>query len=283
VAVRVLTLNLWHDSGPWKERARRIREWIARLDPDLIGFQEVLRGPGVDLVAELVDERGPGAAPARVWHTEFVEAMRFWRDPALSFGNAVASRWPIVSRAELALPDRADGERRAALSVEIDAPLGRISFTCTHLNWKLHHGAARERQVVALADHVLRLRPKDGFPPVVVGDMNAEPDSDEIRFLQGLHSIDGRSVCLYDAWRVAGEGGPGFTWSNRNPYARSSLEPDRRIDYVLVGYPMLDGKGRIDACRVVCDDQRDGVWPSDHFGVYAELRTEPRPGEGLTG
>ena len=28
----------------------------------------------------------------------------------------------------------------------------------------------------------------------------------------------------------------------------------------------------------VCDDEVDGVWPSDHFGVYAELRTEPIPG-----
>jgi hypothetical protein len=30
-------------------------------------------------------------------------------------------------------------------------------------------------------------------------------------------------------------------------------------------------------CRVVCDDEQDGVWPTDHFGVYAELRTEPLP------
>ncbi len=139
----------------------------------------------------------------------------------------------------------------------------------------------RERQVVALCDQVLRLRPRGGFPPVVVGDFNAEPDSDEIRYLSGLHSIEGRSVHLRDAWRAAGdaslegEKGLGITWSNRNPYARSEHEPPRRIDYIFSGYPLVDGVGRVEHCRVVCDDERDGVWPSDHFGLYAELRSDP--------
>ena len=42
----VLSLNLWHDAGPYTERAKSLREWIDRLDPDLIGFQEALRGRG---------------------------------------------------------------------------------------------------------------------------------------------------------------------------------------------------------------------------------------------
>ena len=49
----VLTLNLWHDSGPYEARRARIREWLDRLEPDLIGFQEALRGPRFDQVAEL--------------------------------------------------------------------------------------------------------------------------------------------------------------------------------------------------------------------------------------
>ena len=30
--------------------------------------------------------------------------------------------------------------------------------------------------------------------------------------MQGFHSLDGRSVMFYDAWRLAGDGGPGTTW-----------------------------------------------------------------------
>ena len=54
----ILTLNIWNDDGPWKERAERIRDWIELLDPDLIGLQEVLVGPGTDQARELVADRG---------------------------------------------------------------------------------------------------------------------------------------------------------------------------------------------------------------------------------
>lgn len=271
--LRVLTLNLWHDQGPWPARAARVRAWLDRLDPDVVGFQEALRGPGLDQVAALLEHRLP--------HRGYVRAATLRRAGGdLEFGNAIASRWPIVDRAEARLPDRGDHETRAVLHTTIDAPFGHVAFSCTHLHWRLHHGEVRCRQVAELARQVIERRPKGGFPPVVVGDFNAEPDSDEIRFLTGLHPIDGRSVLFYDAWRFAGDGGPGITWSNRNPYARTALEPNRRIDYVFAGYPPASGLGHVEQCRVVCDDEQGGVWPSDHFGVYAELRSEPLPASG---
>ena len=268
--LRLLTLNLWHDSGPWPQRAAQIRAWLDRLDPDVVGFQEALRGERLDQVAELLGARLP--------HRAYARGSGMLRDGApVDFGNAVASRWPIAAREELALPDRGDGETRSALWVAIDAPFGRLALTCTHLHWRFHHGDTRVRQVREVALQAIRRRPVGGFPPVLLGDFNAEPDSDEVRFLTGLHAVDGKSVYFNDGWRVAGDGGPGITWSNRNPWARAALEPDRRIDYVFAGYPTREGLGRVERCRVVCDDAVDGVWPSDHFGVYAELRSEPLP------
>jgi endonuclease/exonuclease/phosphatase family metal-dependent hydrolase len=275
VSLRVLTLNIWHDQKPWRERAARIREWLERLDPDVIALQEVLRGPGIDQLEELVGACG--------MHTEYGAAIELHARPGIAFGNAIASRWPIVARHPLPLPDRGDWEKRVAVSVEIEAPFARLWVSCTHLHWRFPHGSTRERQVMALADQVERLWPADGFPPLLLGDFNAEPDSDEIRYLKGLHSIGGRSVAFLDAWAVAGRGRhrpmtdeePGITWCNRNPYARLEVEPDRRIDYVFAGLPRRDGVGRIETCRVVCNDEQAGVWPSDHFGVLAELRTEP--------
>ncbi len=261
----VLTLNIEHDAHHWKARARLVRRWIERLAPDLIGLQEVLRGPRMDQAAELLEEAG--------YHVDYVAAGR-WRD-GLAFGNAVGARWPLSGREELRLPDLGDGETRAALSVEVASPFGALSFTTTHLHWKLHHGAVRERQVVALCDLVLRRRLDGDFPPILVGDFNAEPESAEIRYVCGLQSLGGRSVHFRDAWRVAGGDGPGLTWSFRNPYTRRWYEPERRIDYVFVGPPRGDGVGAVERCWVVCDQEEDGLWPSDHFGVLAELRTEP--------
>ncbi len=269
--LKVLTLNLWNDQGPYERRRELVREWIARLDPDVIGFQEVLRGDGVDTARDQVPD---------AYHVEFAAAIPFWLAPDKKFGNAVASRWPVTDSEILELPGERD-ELRVALNVTIDAPFGPLSFTSTHLNFKLHHGYVRERQVSALCDFVLRRRPRDGFPPILVGDFNAEPDSTEIRYASGFHSLDARSVQFFDAWRVAGDGSAGYTWSNRNDYARIALEPERRIDYVFVGYPVRVGEhyglGHVERCEVVCNHERDGVWPTDHFGVYAELRTEPLP------
>lgn len=266
----ILTLNLWHDQGPWERRRARVRSWLDRLDPDVVALQEVLRGPGRDQLTELFSASG--------FHLDFAPATRFWRDPTLEFGNAVASRFPIRDRDVLKLPESGDGESRIALSVSIETPHGALGLTCTHLNWKLHHGWVREKQVVALAAFARARRPSLDLPPVIAGDLNAEPDSAEVRYLTGLQSLEGRSALFYDAWRLAGDGGSGSTWSNRNPYARIAIEPDRRIDYILAGYPQESGVGRIESCRVVCNDEEDGVWPTDHFGVLAELRTEPIPG-----
>jgi endonuclease/exonuclease/phosphatase family metal-dependent hydrolase len=269
--LKVLSLNLWNDQGPYEQRSARVREWIERLDPDVIGFQEVLKSAGVDTATDQVPDG---------YHVEFAGAIPFWLNPAVEFGNAIASRWPIIDREVLTLPEHGD-ETRVALSATIDAPFGELCFTTTHLNWKLHHGMVREQQVVPLAQTVLKRRPRGGFPPILVGDFNAEPDSTEIRFLSGYHAIDGFSAHFYDAWAVAGDGGPGYTWSNRNTYAGIGLEPERRIDYIFVGYPILMpdryGLGKIERCTVVCDDEVDGIWPTDHFGVYAELRTDPLP------
>ena len=131
-----------------------------------------------------------------------------------------------------------------------------------------------------IAERAWKRRPENGFPPIIVGDFNAEPGSDEIRYMTGLHSMHGRSVAFVDAWEAAGdhslpgEDGLGITWSNRNPYARTEFEPRRRIDYIFAGLPGRSGVGAVESCRVVCNEEMGGVWPTDHFGVFAELRTQ---------
>jgi endonuclease/exonuclease/phosphatase family metal-dependent hydrolase len=272
VALKILTLNLWHDAGDWPARSKLVRQWIDRLDPDLIAFQEALRLPGFDQVEALL--------AGRAMHLDYVKASKFWKKDreheAGDVGNALASRWPIVDREAVVLPASPDGERRAALSATVDAPFGPVGFTVTHLNWRLHHGVVREQQVQAVCELALRRAPRGGFPPVMAGDFNAEPESAEIRYVTGHQSLDGESVCFLDCWARAGDPGhSGVTWANRNPHARGELEPDRRIDYVFVGLPKRGGLGQILGCRVVCDEEDGGVWPSDHFGVFAELRSEP--------
>ena len=118
--------------------------------------------------------------------------------------------------------------------------------------------------------------------------MNATPDSDEMRFLRGLTTLDGRRTHFQDAWlRLHREPGPGdgpaqgITWSSENRHTRPlrSLDLDRRIDYVFVTSRKKDGRATIHDCRVVLDEREgdgdDAICASDHYGVLADVQVVP--------
>lgn len=251
--LRVLTLNTWNREGPYSERLPLLRAWIRRLEPDLIGFQEVER----DQVAELL---------------EGFEYRSEWAGHGAS-GVAVASRWPIVECASSDLPGTdASSVGGIVLGCRVEAPFGTVPFAnATTYFPMLHEGWKRERQMPSLAQAARRLRTREGFPVVLVGDFNAEPETTEIRYLKGLQALDGGSAYFCDAWERAGDGSDGATWTQRNPYSAKWGLHDRRIDYVFVGVPGVCGPGAVRSCRVVCDRPVGGVWPSDHLGVLAEL------------
>jgi endonuclease/exonuclease/phosphatase family metal-dependent hydrolase len=189
----------------------------------------------------------------------------------VQFGNAALSRWPIASSRAIPLPTGATDERRSLVLAEIGSPHGVIPFFVTHLNWKFHHGVVRERQVVAIADHVKALAPTTGLPPVLVGDFNAEPEAAEIRFLKGLQSLEGKSTFFADCFALAGEG-PGITYdSTRNPFAAPTHEYPRRIDYVFVRGPDKQARGKPLSARVVMEEVHGGIAATDHYGVFAEV------------
>lgn len=261
----VLSLNIWNHDGPWEQRLSLIRKWIELLNPDLIGMQEVLLG-GELKQAQAIFEGFD-------YHLDFEPMMDFWEDSSLKIGNLIASRWPIIEREAVVLPRGGKEDRRVLLSVDIDSPNGTLCFSTTHLNATIHHGWIREKQVVAVGDTVIRRRPGNGFPLILCGDFNAPPQSSEIRYMKGLQSIGDKSLFLYDAWEVGGDGSPGYTFTRRNNYLEGSRMGDLRLDYIFTGERQADGSGRILRCHVVCDVPQGGVFPSDHFGLYAELAT----------
>jgi endonuclease/exonuclease/phosphatase family metal-dependent hydrolase len=116
------------------------------------------------------------------------------------------------------------------------------------------------------------------LPKVWMGDFNAPPEADEIRFLRGLCSIAGRRVFYQDAFAAIHPGEDGFTWARKNPHVDRLrwLAPDRRIDYIFVGAERRDGRGRVRGCRIALDrPDADGCFPSDHFGLVADIQVAP--------
>lgn len=264
--LKVLSLNIWHREAPWEARRELIRRGIAQLAPDLIGFQEVLSLTMANGRQSQADELCQGTPYSYV----FGRAQTL--GPGFEFGNALASRHPILEHEVFALPGEESGETRSVLYALVDTPFGDVPVFVTHLNWKLGHGSIRLRQVKRIVEIMSERAPLgSGFPALLLGDMNAEPDADEMRFLRGLSTLDGQSVYFADAWIYGGDGSAGYTFDRRNPYAARAHEPPRRIDYVFVRGPAAQPRGEPLFSKVVLDAPESGVWPSDHFGVYAEM------------
>lgn len=268
--VRVLSWNLWWRFGDWSGRYDAIRSVLTEARPDVCGLQEVWDGPEGNLAALLAGELG------MQWVWSRVPSDRWGRrigDTGIGFGNAVLSRWPIAaSDSELLPPGSGPDGAWTALHALVDAPSGPLPFFTTQLCSAPDRSALRCAQVRALAGFI-DARSGSGHPPVVTGDLNAEPDSDEVRMLCGHKTAPAvPGLVLVDAWRYADSpADPGWTWNPRNPHVAATYEPAARIDYVLVGLPAAGGAGHVRRVGLVGAEPVGGVWPSDHAAVLAEL------------
>ncbi len=280
--LRVATINVWNKGGPWLARLPLIRRELERLQPDIVGLQEVLRfrpPSAPDTPLSTSNDQATEIADGQGYRLAYSVASDYGN--GLQFGNALLSRHPIVDEQSFALPGTESGETRSLLYALCETPHGKLPVFVTHLNWKFHHGAVRQRQVAFIAERVAELCPIEGplLPPVLLGDFNAVPDSDEIRFLTGLCAIEGKTVFFADAWAFAGEG-PGFTFDRSNDYAVKAREPSRRIDYIFSRGPDRQFRGeplRAElAFNVPEPTGAERVWPSDHFGLFADIAAAPR-------
>jgi endonuclease/exonuclease/phosphatase family metal-dependent hydrolase len=280
--LRVATINVWNKSGPWLQRLPLIRQELERLQPEIVGLQEVLRfrrDSAADAPLTTSNDQATEIAEGLGFQIAYSVASDYGN--GLKFGNAVFSRYPIVEQQSFQLPGLESGESRSLLYASCDTPHGRLPVFVTHLNWKFHHGSVRQRQVAFIAERIAELAPIDGplLPPVLMGDFNAAPDADEIRYLTGLCAFEGKTVYFADAWVFAGDG-PGHTFDRANDYALKAREPSRRIDYIFVRGPDRQFRGEPMhaevAFNVALRSGAEAVWPSDHFGVYADLAITPR-------
>jgi endonuclease/exonuclease/phosphatase family metal-dependent hydrolase len=262
---RVVTWNLWWRFGD--EPARRvpaIADTLASLDADVVCLQEVYGDDtGADDATALGDRLGGHVVRNEVRYHQ-----------GRSFGNAIVSRWPVLRAGQHRLPG-ADGRpgHRTAVWAVVEAPCGELPVVCTHLAFRFDESALRQTQAAAVAALAAELRGDDPGerPPVVLcGDLNAVPDSDELRQLTGRSAPAVPGLVFTDAWPQVRDDA-GHTWVGRNPYLATAAWPERRLDYVLLSWPRRVPVGKPVQAFLVGDGPVGGVWPSDHLGVAVDL------------
>jgi endonuclease/exonuclease/phosphatase family metal-dependent hydrolase len=284
--LRLATLNVWawyYPAGPvaakagpddrhpdWSARQRALAAVLRAERPDLVAFQEAIAIPGYDQISELL---GPDY---QVVHARL-------REPDGS-GTTIASRWPVTAVHEIDLPvnGRDTGLPAVILAAEIDAPppIGPLLLATYTPDWQLDHEYEREVQAVTTARALAGLAGRTSRHVLLAGDFNAAPEAASMRFWRGLQSLHGVSVAYRDIWQTLHPDDPGHTFSPRNPMVSAGTWPQetgRRIDYLLIR--CADHGPTLDAvrCALLAGDPVNGTWPSDHFGVVADLVTPDVP------
>jgi endonuclease/exonuclease/phosphatase family metal-dependent hydrolase len=267
--LRCLTLNLWGAEAPLQRRMELVVAGLRDLQPDVVGLQEVREVPGqLPNQAEML-------ASALGYHYVYMPAMPFAGGHE---GLAILSRGPILEHVAFGLPHAQAQERRILLSARVAFESLSAWVHTTHLNYRLAHGKHREDQVQAI-DSLIAARAGD-TPSMLMGDFNARPEADEIRWLRGQVTLGGRRTYYQDAWERLHPGERGWTWASANPYTKvlEFLEPDRRLDYIFVTPMRRDGRARIHSCEIVLNKPAaDGAFASDHFGLMAEIQMTGDP------
>lgn len=268
MTLRLMTWNLWWRFGPWEQRRHAIVEVLRSTDADVVCLQEAWsESGGGDLAGWLAEELG--------FHA--VSSTPIGRD-GVGFTNAVLSRWPSERLADEALP-RADGTpgHRRVVAASVDTPWGCWPVASTHLDHRFDDSAARQAQCHELLELAIGWRgdPTVDLPVVVGADLNAVPDSAEVRLLTGREpGVAG--IVFSDCWEQVGRG-QGATWREENPYCADTAWPNRRIDYVLVSWPRPKPVGNPVAVHLAGTDPVDvdgtEVWASDHAAVVADVVT----------
>ena len=256
--VRIVTWNVWGRYGPWQEREAAILETLRDARPDIVVLAESWATDGDSQCARL-------AGPLELPHHTF-SGVTAQEDEAALSGVAVMSRWPIRHESSHSF-----GAARVQYA-ELSGPRGPIRVCGVVMDaWWFDESRARQdatRDLLGFADALNDER----IPLVVCGDFNADPDSDEIRMLNGRTAAPVPGLSFYDAWEVSRPSDPGRTWSNENPWATQLLWPERRIDFIFSAAPRRGGAGHPRGAALLGTSAVDGIVASDHYAVQADLR-----------
>lgn len=243
----MLTFNIWNYEPEWEARRTAIVDIIEREAPDAVALQETRH----DFRFERGTGQGDQIAKLAGYVATEATAQVYLPYPRLDEGLAILTRRPplrtSVQPFTLHPHRRADENHRICLSVSLDRGGQTVHVFDTHFSLD---PAARLSNARELAETVEREAGAD--PAVVMGDLNAEPQSPEI-----LHLTT--EAGFRDIWPAARGDDPGYTYASFNPV--------RRIDYILVKNMPA---GPVTA-RLVGKLTRDGVYASDHLGVLADL------------
>ncbi|RHX98290.1 hypothetical protein DYB25_005511 [Aphanomyces astaci] len=301
---KIATYNVWNVNPPgvvyghanrWSMYSRRMDHLVAfvrQVDADIVGLQEV----------RVDNSFGPVGHHAQIQHImeRLGTAYQYVYRPAMAYPNdqnpmehveegpAILSKHPILTSDYVLLSrvvdDPNDSHHRLCLHAAVDVPhWGVVDVYVTHLSLSER---SREQTMVEVWEFMQQGK---GVTQVLLGDLNAEPQSHGIQFLQGKVPLHGHTTDLRDAWLHVHHEEPEPKSKDKvhveHAFTFPSDDPVKRIDFVL-----SRGQGHAVSCDVfgqaptadsahfpkdngmLSQAQDSPVYASDHRGVVATFR-----------
>ena len=258
--LRVVSLNILHGIPSFEHLDTRLdllTTELRRLDADIIALQEVPWRLGrVNLAAELAKRLDMNYAYIRAngnrWAIGFEE------------GEAILSRYPLRSVAYFEIkPQAGFFEHRVVLTAILETAFGSLPVVATHLTHS--NPQANQMQLAALQAYV------DGLPTpaLVMGDLNARPDSAGIMTL---------AADWVDSYPSANPGQAGYTCCVDDLQADPETAFKTRIDYLFL-VPDAEQKLTLASSQVIFGHPFQTpvgwLWASDHGGLLTEFSIAP--------
>ncbi|MEN8171697.1 MAG: endonuclease/exonuclease/phosphatase family protein [Chloroflexota bacterium] len=265
----LITINILNDLSRWRQRRGLLVEQLSECQPDLIALQEVtIQGKSSNahwLVEQLNKREDTADKPYQVYLCPKTGAFE------KKEGLAVLSRLPVNHHERLDLLT----QNRVAQAVTFRLEGETLMLVNGHFFWHAGPSPKRLAQVELLLDW-LDTQPAE-IPVIVCGDFNSEPDTPAVKFMRRY----------FDSAHLAVHGEePEYTCPTPLPLSvktklrigaqvlmgqRPSPDQEWRgtLDYIFVD-PRLDTQ----ACDLVlnCSSKhRSDIYPSDHFGLYAQI------------
>ena len=302
--LKILTLNVWNTNPPgwsagsnrqdrYRKRIKLLASTINESMAEIVGLQEVrydssVGAPGDHFqMKHLLDELGQGWYFTYNPSMNYFDAQRYSSNGREEEGAAILSRYPIVETDYILLPrfwdDEEDNQhQRQCLRarVKVGSEWGMVDIFTTHLSLSER---ARDASVQEMYKYV-QLNEVGATLQILLGDLNAEPDTKAIQYLQGMVPMEeGETKTNFqDAWLASGHNEPESHSKDEqvrlNELTFPSDEPKKRIDLIL----FRDG-GRISTNGSDFNDHTKMVEVIDTrlVGQHALQSTRNDPGHGM--
>ena len=265
-AIKVASFNLKRDSilarlhrkNAWANRRELIGSIIRRSNAAIVGVQEMLPAMREDIRRLLTaDYSIRGLGRSKSLGDEQSAIILKNADVTVSFDKTFwLSKHPEKngSRAYYAFFPRICTVCEAYVR-EFDR---KIRVFNTHFDHVC--GMARNLSVRIILDYMHRLNQEERLPTILMGDLNACPDSRPIRVLsENLHEYP--DVHLTNIWQFVKNAGDSGTYHGFKGRIKG-----RRIDYIFVSDEFEVEEAYVDRTNF------DGRYPSDHYPLVAVLQ-----------